>query len=286
MSTHFRSNGSICIALLTVLTALIFSGCGPKLLNAVWLAPSLRVENQPDWWNMPAYQNSDLSGRVIVANDSNSLYLGLYSSDHRLAGRLKGRGLTVWLSNPDNKNNRLGLRYPVGMWESGANIRPNRYLPSADLSPDAMDDMLKLQNDDVEFMCRDSALSGRKTPEAADSLGVHARFVQTQTALEYTMQIRFSGPVLSWLKPGARVQVALDSPAMSRPKGRAEGRPDEGGRQHGGGFGGGEGRRGGGMGRRGAGGEEGEGGSREQGLAPNQALHLVYTIQLASGPKP
>jgi hypothetical protein len=275
------------IALL--LLAAGISGCGPEKFSAVWLKPSYVVDGHPDWWNMPAYSEKILSGRLVIANDSSALYLGLYSSDKRLAMRFKGQGLTICLTNPENQRERVGIHYPLGMMEVGGHFRSNRYLPSANLPPETETDMLELQTNDVVITAPDSAMSGRKTPEEAAAIGVLARFQQTESSVQYTLRMK-TETLAPWLRPGARVLVEVDSPAMKRPGGgrRGERPPDE----EGGGRGG-WGRPGGGMGGMGGGPRGGDRGPREGDrdqqsgrIAFNKDLHLTADVTLAETPSP
>jgi hypothetical protein len=274
---------------LSALVCVSLWGCNSRAFKSVWLKPTAVVQGSPDWWNLPAYRIDELNGSLTLVNDNNTLYLRFYSNDRFLAGRFKRAGLTLRLINPQNKSERVAIRYPMGMDQKGPEIHPNRFLPSEPLPATEVDEMLKLQSDDVVIEARDTSISGRKTSEQAARLGVQPQLNETQNAVEY--QIAFTWSALApWLAAGKHVTVELDSPLGGRgdhgPEGRHMERPPMGGNEGGGG-GGDEGGRGfPGGGRRGGerSGQEPEGG-RPAESTMNKAIHYEFSLELASSPE-
>jgi hypothetical protein len=284
-----------------VLLGMLLGGCNSQALKSVWLKPTSVVQGTPDWWNLPAYRIEDLNGSLTLVNDSSTMHLRFYSSDRQLAGRFKRMGMTLWLINPKDKADRVGIRYPMGMERTGLAIHPNRYLPSENLPPSEMDAMLKLQSDDVVIEAKDSSANGRKTPEEAAQLGVQPRLIETENAVEYQLAVTMHS-LAPWIMPGAQILMELDSPLSEHgPGGRnMHGSPAGGGE-------GGEGGGGGGMGRGGGGGDEGggmggggggmgggrrgggrhgedQGSNRPTESTMNKTIHYQFTVELASGP--
>jgi hypothetical protein len=268
---------------------LLCAGCRPETLASVWHSSPSGGASGGDWWNLPAYRVKDFPGRIIVANDSSNLCLGLYSPDRHLARRLRSSGLTVSLTNAQNKSEKLVIRYPVGMHRGQRDFRPNRFLPNADLPPSEMGAMLDVQHDEIEILAEDSTRSGRKSLDDAAQIGVSASLAQADSAVEYLLLITAT-ELAPWLKPGSKVLLEIESLAMERPKSEGRRSPDEhgwepGGMPPGGGGGGGGGGfpPGGGRGGQHRGGPEGRG-QQDDAISSDRAIRLSFVIDLAVRP--
>jgi len=283
----------------TAILCLASIGCKPEQLRSTWLKPSAFVKNSPDWWNLPTYRVEKLDGTVTLVNDSAGLYVRLFSRDRRLTGRLRMSGLTVWLNDPASKNSgRLGIHYPIGMLGKNASFHSDHFLPNADLAPEVVGQMLSQQNEDLEILSSDSAASGNKSPDDAQQLGVRAHLGETTGgATEYTLRIGV-GQLAPWIKPGSRIQLEIQSPAMDRSAFHGEGAGSEGGghrgegggrsfpRGGGGGFGGGGGGgHHGGQGGRYGGESHGDSTRTGESISPTSPLHFLFNVQLASSPQ-
>jgi hypothetical protein len=268
-----------------LLVVVSVAGCRPQTLASLWCAPSAVGQEQPDWWNLSAYRVKDFPGRIIIANDSGHVYVGFYSPGRRFARRLKGAGLTVWLSNPDDRSQRVGVHYPTGMQDRDTTFHANRFLPRANLPPTEMEALFELEHDNVEILRDDSASGVRKLRAEAESLGVQVQLAEVDSAVEYTLTIH-TAQLAPWLRPGSKMLLEIESAAMKRPQ--FEGRRSPEGREWGRGemppSGGGGGFPGGGR----RGGEHRRPSDREnadEGAIPSdKPIHLSFLIDLASKP--
>jgi hypothetical protein len=282
----YRDSWMRTLALGAMLPAILFfAGCRPETLASVWHASSSVRANERDWWNLPAYRVKNFAGRITVVNDSSDLCLGLYSSDRHLAHRLRGSGLTVWLTNAQNKSEKLGIRYPIGRQKGEREFRPNRFLPNENLPPSEMGAMLQMPNDEIEILAEDSTRSGRKSVDEAEQLGLSARLTEADSAVAYLLTIEMA-QLVPWLRPGSKVLLEIESPVMERAKpedrrfsdergGGRGGMPPSGG---GGGF-----PPGGGRGGQHRGPSEGRD-QRDDAISADRAIHLSFMIDLAAKP--
>ena len=279
------------IAALAGFSGLVLTGCHSKPWHSAWLNPSATIQSNPNWWKLPAYRVDQFAGTIAIVNDSSALYVRLFSHDHRLARRLQMSGLTLWLSDAQNKNTpRLGIHYPMGMGNRRSAFHPDHFLPNADLAPEAMDEMISRQNGEFEILRGDSSLSGPILSDDAGKYGVTAVISDSAGGnFEYNVRIAY-GDLAPWIKPGASILMAVESPAMKRPEGHGErsggfGGGESpvggwgGGRPGGGGFGG----HGGGRGGRGGRGEErSDSTSQSGGITPDSPIKINFTVQLAA----
>ena len=264
--------------------ALLFAGCQPEKLASVWYSSSSARASERDWWNLPAYRVKNFAGRITVVNDSSEMRLGLYSSDRHLASRLRGSGLTVWLTNAQNKSEKLGIRYPIGRQKGERGFRPNRFLPSANLPPSEMHAMFEMQNDEIEILAEDSTRSGRKSLDESEQLGVSARLTEADSAVAYLLTIEMAR-LVPWLRPGSKVLLEIESPVMEGPKPEDRGFSEERGGGRGGmpPSGGGGFPPGGGRGGQHRGPSEGRD-QREGAISADRAIRLSFMIDLAVKP--
>jgi hypothetical protein len=281
---------------LTFLSAILLSiallGCGPQTLKSFWLAAVPGDTTEPDWLNLTSYKVDKLGGTVTFTNDSSILYVRMMSSDRRLGARLQGRGLTIWLADPKNKSERLGIHYPIGFNDSTRHGRREHLLPNANLAPERIEGLMNMTSQDLEIVSSDSSLRGRKTLMDAEKSGVHASLSESTGIIIYTLRLQIAS-VAPWIKPGADVLLTIDSPAGHEREERGEHEGGRGGFRPGGGEGGeggfgGGGRHGGFRGGRGEGGEGSEGGEHRErnpeGIPLNSPVHLEFTVKLAAGP--
>ena len=271
-------------AVLALTIGILMLGCGPEHLKSHWLLSSSLVQGRPDWPNLSAFRFEEMDGTLSIVNDSSALYIHYYSRDSRLGMRLRRTGFTVWLTNPNEKSERLGLTYPIGMGEEHPEIHGDRFLPSENLPPSQMANLIDVQNDDILITSGDSAWNGRKTVDEARQLGVVFSLVPSRDGIEYQLRVGL-GQSDAWILPGSRVMLELDLPAAKDHWREHGGESGERGRHWGGGRGGG------GPGGGEEGGEFHRGGrgerprdSRPEGLSMNQAVHVRFAVDLAAGP--
>ena len=280
-----KTNYFLIIFCATALLSLLLSGCNSKTLEAQWVESSTLTNGEPDWWNMRAYSTPEWGGRMVIANDGGMLYLGAYSGDPRFAFRLREQGLTLTLTNAENKRERVTIHYPMGKRNMPRRPPDQNFLPSDNLPSGEIFDMLEKQSDDAEIIAPDSAKSGIKNLIETEQLGISPQVTESEHSTEYTLRLK-TAALAPWLKPGAKVVLKVESPAMKEPRerpGRGGGGMPFGGRggREGGGPGGGMGGRG--MGRDGNR-ETMDKDSLSQGIPNHKAIDLEFTVRLATDP--
>jgi hypothetical protein len=267
---------------LIFLAALGLAGCRSQHVQSVWLKPTSIAANGPEWWNLASYRVDKLHGTVTIVNDSNAVYLRFYSKDRRLARRVEKQGLTLWLTDAQDKSRKLGIRYPLGYQEGDVPVEAHQFLPTGDVSSNDLANMLRIENDDLTILSRDSSERGRKTRDQAEQLGIHAVYTQTDDGgIEYSMRIAM-GRLAPWIQPGEQLALSIESApfnkkqfwseTLSEEGGYLDRKPTETGKTRGGGL------------------------SRKNGFGSQQAdqadgiplyspIHFLLTIQLATAPK-
>lgn len=197
-----------------------------------------------------------------VANDGQSLYLVLTTSDPAVRRQIVRQGLIVWFDPGGGDKKHLGIKFPVGLMATMAG-RGGRGRPGPD-QPDQTEPPNRLE---VYGPAKDDAHSF--VTEMAPGIAVKVGQVEGYLVYELKVPLAKSTetPYAIETRPGASIGLGFETPKIERPS-RGTG-----------GFGGGMGRRGGGgMGGRGG----GMGGRRDSGFEQPKPLKLWSTVQLAA----
>ena len=268
-------NSSTATLTLLLLAAMLVGGCGSTTaLQSTSPDREITVDGSTEDWQgaLTPIEKKKLS--LGVLNDGEFLYLALVTSDRQLINQMMIRGLTVWFDAEGGKEKTFGIRFPLGLMESGAQFSPRE----TQQSPDARRELFEASLDEMDIV-RDEDKSTRFPRQAIPRLHVTAKMNAGTLVYELQIPLRTSETHAFAIdaEPGDVIGLGLETPEIDREAMRQGGR---GGGRGGGGRGGG-GRGGGGRGGVGGGGQGGRGG----GGAPQQqpeTLKLWTIVELAA----
>jgi len=199
----------ITTALLAV--SLGLGGCNSKSIQAEWHDRASDINGKPDLSEFKGLRLKEVNARFVIANDSEQLILAVQTSDEMLQRQLEMGGVTLWLTNPKNKKESFGVRYPA------RNARPER--PEKPI--EFMEPQQNHEDGLVELL--DRAMPARKlTLEAAKLAGVTAETSYESMSAAHSLVIALAERA-PWLQPGHEVMLELSVPEMKRPKGMGDG---------------------------------------------------------------
>ena len=274
-----------------VVAAGLVSGCGPVELQSHWQSSAINIDGINDEWNAGAVFVEDPGIVINIRNDAEYVYVCLMTSDRAVQRRVMTQGLIVWLDNDNDKNKDFGIRFPLGMMESGGTgegAKPGG--PGERRGPRGAGGQDEQQRFDEFF---DEHIDSQSEFDLIGPAGMGLRRVQfgeverievgvgrSRGALVYELKVplhRKGGDYYAVnSNPGEFIGIGLESPEMDRSA--------VGGR---GGMGGGMGRGGGMGGRRPGGGMGGPGG---RGAPPGggrtemaESFNVWASVQLAAG---
>ena len=254
---------------LVLFTALLLGGCGgTTALQSTVPDPDIAVDGNPDDWQGALTPIEDKNLSLGVHNDGEYLYLALVSSDRRLINQAIIRGLTVWFDAEGGKEKTFGLRFPLGLIESGASFSPREM--QQDQNPDARREQFEASLTELDVL-QGKDQSVRFPRAAIPRLDVTATLNAGTLVYELKIPLGISEDHAFAIDaaPGDVIGVGLETPEIDR-----EARGQQfGGR---GGRGGGRGGRGGGRG-----GFGGRGGGRGGPQQQPESLKLWTTVELA-----
>lgn len=201
-----RTNHSLfTTALLAVSLAL--SGCRSTPIPAEWHDRASDINGKIDLAEFKGLRLKDVNARFVIANDSEQLILAVQTSDEMLQRQLEMGGVTLWLTNPKNRKESFGIRYPA------RNARPERPEKPIEFMEPAQN------RDDGLVELLDRALPARKmTVDAARLVGITAETTYESMTAAHSLVIALAERA-PWLQPGNEVLLELSVPEAKPPKG-------------------------------------------------------------------
>jgi hypothetical protein len=203
-------------------TLFVFStsimSCRSTPLQAEWHDQAMDLNGKPDWSEFKGLRIQDVQARFVVANDAAQMLFAVQTSDEALMRQIEMGGVTLWLTNPRNKQESFGVRYPARPHDGRREMGP----PAEGIS---RDQMMTRPAASVEFLAKKSA--GRTLSEAeATSAGVIAESTQEVATAAYTLALQFRD-VAPWLGAGSEVELRVEVPElkMRRPESGEQARP-------------------------------------------------------------
>ena len=275
------------LVLITIILFITFSsvGCKKLELTSGWKDREITIDGEnADWENALTYiENKGIA--IGLLNDEAYLYACLTTGDRQILRQMITKGFTLWLDSEGGKGKTFGLKYPVGLMESGMPMRdkaPDRRAGQDDLSWERLQTLLVMSTTKLEFL---GPGKNEVTPMAlAELTGIDLKVGLSEGTFVYECKIPLtvndSYPYGIGIVNGGPIGIGCEIPEIDRASMREEMAARGGGGMRGGGGGGG--RMGGGMrggGRMGGGG----GGMRGRGFEMQETLKLWAIVQLASG---
>lgn len=232
--------------LLVLSIGLLLVSCNSEPIIAEWHDPATDINGKPDLSELKGLRIKNVNARFVIANDDEQLILAIQTSDEALQRQIEVGGVTLWLTNPQNKRETIGVRYPA-LPNLNFLIRNLRL----DIEKEARDRMLRERGVTVELLAKKGE-SRMLNPAEANAAGVIAETTSEANTVAHLITLQFDS-LAPWMQAGNDITLSLyipksEGPRRMRPDGDDfEGRPPMSGDM------GGMGRPGGGMGRRGEG---------------------------------
>jgi len=118
--SNFRYLEQLHILLSILLGTLLSQGCSSQLkIDSRWSPEQINIDgDESDWQESLTY----VDGKNVslgIKNDGEFLYICLISTDRMLQRQMMMRGFTVWFDPDGGKEKTFGIRFPIGMIDSG-----------------------------------------------------------------------------------------------------------------------------------------------------------------------
>ncbi|GAB5520013.1 MAG: hypothetical protein RhofKO_22640 [Rhodothermales bacterium] len=240
--------------------ALSLSACAssaPPLETKFMHAPLTIDGNETDWDGLLApMPNEDRNLAFAAVSDGQDVYIAFATSDQQTVGQMVAMGLTLWFDPAGGSAKTVGIRFPVGLGESGLQslMRGQRGRPDAE----RLDELFVVSTSAVEIV-RDGAEEGQRF-RPGDVRGLDVAASLTMGTLFYELRVPLKpiagAEVAVDLAEGAMLGFGMETPKidmeamreqMMQQRGGGGGRPGGGGMPGGGMMGSGGGMPGGGM---------------------------------------
>ncbi len=201
-------------AILHALPLFIVSCNSSEPIKAEWHDAATDMNGKPDLSELKGLRIKDVQARFVIANDNEQLILAVQTSDEALRRQIEMGGVTVWLTNPKDKKETIGFRYPAIHGPGGP--PKNFVLPAGQTGKDDMIDRMDTRPRDVELLQRKSA-NRMLSLDDAHTLGITAETKYEATTVAHSIVIAFDS-LAPWLKAGDEVMLELNVPKLDMPK--------------------------------------------------------------------
>jgi uncharacterized membrane protein YgcG len=272
------------------LAIVLLAACGPRIIvKSMWTDSQSAIDADSAQWKDATQYPADPQFGIGVKNDGRNLYLCVTSWKRAVNHQVLRYGFTAWFTSKSKKGKRFGIRYPMGMAQSGAGWHANR-----GRQPDANDgkNMLDLAFQEMELLGPEKTDSVPVRTVIAESLGIAVRILPSEENMIYKVKVPLREDSLAKyaidIGNDTLVSVTVETTAPDAAENHAGGQGGSetsgaaGGGMQGGGMGGGRGMHGGGGGMHGGGGHGGhEASSTDDSQGP---FNASFSILLARNP--
>jgi hypothetical protein len=200
-----------------VLIPLISSGCGGFELQSTWRQQDIIVDGEAgDWANALTYSD-EANADIGIVNDENDLYICLIPRERSVQDQIMVRGLTLWFDPDGGKAERFGVRFPLGLLESGG----MKSLMGS-MRPGDTESRLQMLEDFERSLTHMEVLRQDTTRVCLDaSQGIEVRAsISGARSLIYEIRIPLQGQDQQLLAigaaPGSTIGVGLETPEIDR----------------------------------------------------------------------
>lgn len=247
---------------------LLLASCNSEPILAEWHDSATDINGKPDLSELKGLRIKNVNARFVIANDDEQLILAIQTSDEALQRQIEMGGVTLWLTNPQNKRETFGVRYPALTKPKGRLEKPIEFMePRDNREP---------RSTNVELLAK-TGEPRMLSQSDASFLGVLTETKYEANTVAHLITLQFDS-LAPWIQAGNEVTLSLYVPKSAVPKRMRPGGDDFEGKPPMGGGMGGMGRPpgggGGGMGRPGEGMPPGAIGGKE--------IKIQQTVVLAT----
>ncbi|MCB9358187.1 MAG: hypothetical protein H6505_06400 [Calditrichaeota bacterium] len=196
-------------------SSLFLGGCNSTPIQSEWHNAAMDQNGKPDIGEFKGLRIQDVQARFVIANDAEKMLFAVQTGDEALRRQIEMGGVTLWLTNPKNKKESVGLRYP-------ARMRPKdmqKEFAPEEFSPDQNKVKMDRPSANVEVLNKNSGSRMLSESEAKEA-GILAESSYEATTSAYTLAINFA-EAAPWLHAGDEVELRVEVAKlkMKRPDG-------------------------------------------------------------------
>jgi len=257
---------------LMALSVTSFAGCNEPELSSAWKDREIAVDGKSgDWQHAVAYIEKT-NAAIGLLNDEHHLYVCLTTMDRITATQIAASGFTVWLDPEGGKKKTFGIRFPLGLQESGEPMKIKESLRDPKKFRALFEDL----GSEMEILGPGQDQRVRTLRWAIEGIEVSAGYSEGRFVYELKLPLARNAaqPYGIGTDPGKQIGLGFETPELNREAMMSQAKGQRGGGLGGRGGGGRGGGRGGGKG-------GGKGGMRPGGAIP-EAFELWTKVALSA----
>ncbi len=246
--TGIQLTGAAAVAAVFLLSSAVKSKATD--LSSMWKDRDITIDGIDNEWEDTRVYLKDANASVSVLNDSQFVYVSFVTAKEETIRQVTAMGLILWFDAAGGKGKTFGIRFPLGMMESG--MTPPRNFGEERSDEDrAAERAERFRKSTLDMEILGPGEDDQRRVQVATLEGIEAKANLSDDKLVYELKIPIVKsdlhPFAIGAEPGERIGVGIETPEIDRDKmkDRMEGGFHGGGMPPGRGMGGGM--RGGGM---------------------------------------
>lgn len=173
-------------ALLIMLLLPIMSfGCSSKLeLISHWPDREITIDGESEEWqdSLTLLEKDNVS--LGFFNDEEFLYVSLVTTDRRIQRQFMALGFTIWFDPRGGQNEEFGIRFPLGMMETGLMMREAR---SGERNIERLKEEFEKSLDNLEIL--GAGKNERRLLRVTDLKGIEIKVNNSNKMLVYEIKV-------------------------------------------------------------------------------------------------
>lgn len=181
-----KSINNLFMLFVICITINIMAGCAkPIELNSKWRDFEITIDGIDNEWGSATIYAEKAKVSLTLLNDNNYMYIRFYSRDRGVQMQMVGMGFTIWFDPDGGKNKTLGIRFPLGMKDTGMPMMAK----NREENSEELEKMIKESLDEMEILGHGKDEYHRMTLIQAKIQGINVKLGKSNGNLIYELKI-------------------------------------------------------------------------------------------------
>lgn len=213
-----KESANYWLKLVVIFMAIGFTaGCGKTLeLNSKWRNHNVNIDEISSDWGKAAIYAGKEKVSLTLLNDSNYMYIKLYSRARSVQAQILGMGFTIWFDPKGGKNKTFGIHFPLGRLNVGMPMMARNMKNLED--PEQMFEKSLNEMNEMEIVVPGKEESRRMLLGAAEAEGINVKIGRLQGNLIYQLKIPLNeiGLSITGTDTNAVIGIGFETPKINR----------------------------------------------------------------------
>lgn len=193
--------------------------CYGDELNSLWRDRAITVDGLDTEWDGTRVYLKNANASVGILNDSDYVYVSFVTIKEQTIRQVSGMGLILWFDAEGGKDKKFGIRFPLGMMESGM-VPPRDFNEARSDADRAAERAERFKKATLELEILGPGDDDVRRVQVSTLEGIEAKANITDNMLVYELKVPIVKsdlhPFAIGAEPGERIGVGIATPKMDR----------------------------------------------------------------------